>query len=772
MEANIQKPVSIRRSFRLWYQAGYQDIIPVIPPDAPLSPATAVKPEQRGKVPGLKGRDGWHGFDWRHHVTTEADASRWDGDGANVGLRAGHFPGLDIDVTDERLASLIRAVAERHLGIAPVRIGRAPKMLLVYRLAPGQEPMTRRRLWFKDTQGVNQLIEMLGEGQQYVVDGRHPATGRPYTWNTHPADGPMADLPAVTREQVDAFFLDIEAGLAMFDCESFTPEGTGCEARDRARLNQDELRAPNFETVEELVRAIVNTTEAFPDRTSYLRMGYAIKASLPDNADAARDLFLEWALSWEGNDRFPAGNDFATVLSDWDRMKYPYAVGCDYLRARAAEQGYSIAEQDFVPLPEEAAGTPAGDAPQYAPRPQRIPLGFSPASLPVRPWVLGRRFLRGAVTAGIGAPGVAKSTMTLLSALAIVTGRSDLTGEIVRVTGRVWIHNNEDDATEILRRLSGLCMHYGIEFDAIRDKFLFSSGLDRRLLVAVKTKDEVRQTKAVDEIIGVIRAEGIVFLGIDPLVSTHAGAEENSNDDMEAVACIFRQIAQKANIAIDLVHHSVKNHSGNTEARAGDLNASRGAGALGGAVRVSYTLMPMDESSANDLGIDRRLAARLVRMDGAKGNYSTRLFEPVWFELRSVDIGNSGGVDQLMVEGDSVGVPVLCDLAVLAAGTANTRESHIADSAERTFLETLSRFEGEGVIVTEKERAGSYAPRIIAKSLGARAPRIPDLEQAMYRLLEKGLVEIGEVGRDKYRHAINGLKFSPIGREALKLLAT
>ncbi|MEI7606715.1 MAG: AAA family ATPase [Rhodospirillaceae bacterium] len=764
----INQTFDTRHSFCQWYAAGFEDLISVIPPDAQLSLATAVKPDQRGKVPGIKGREGWHGFDWRNHVTTEADVSRWDGDGANTGLRAGHFPGLDIDVTDERLANLIRAVAEQHLGIAPVRIGRAPKMLLVYRLAPGQELMTRRRLWFKDPEGNSQLIEMLGDGQQYVVDGRHPTTGRPYMWDRHPADGCVDDLTPVSKIQIDEFFADLEAGLVMFDCESFVPEGTGCEAHDRTRHNQDDLRAPCIEKVAELVRVISNTSADFPDRTAYLKMGYAIKASLPDDPDTARGLFVEWAMSWNGNDRYPAGNDEHTVLADWQRMKYPFSVGYDYLRARAAEQGYVNAVDDFIAITEENGGTLTLDAPRYAPCPQRIPDGFSPSDLPVRPWVLGRRFLRGAVTVGIGAPGVAKSTMTLLSALAIATGRADLTGESVRVGGRVWIHNNEDDSIEILRRLSGLCLYFDIRFEDIRDRFLFSSGIDRRLLIAVKNKDQVKQTEAVAELINIIKDRGIVFMGVDPFISTHTGTEENSNDDVEAVASIFRYIAQKADIAIDLVHHSVKNHSGNSEARAGDLNASRGAGALGGAVRVSYTLVHMDERTAKDLGIDRRLAARLLRMDGAKGNYSARSFEPIWFELKSVDVGNGGGVDQLLMESDSVGVPVLRDLAALAAGNASSMESQATDFAERSFIEALSRFEGEGVMVSERERAGSYAPRVIAKSLGAGAPRTRDLEQAMYRLLEKGLVEIGRVGQDKYRHAINGLKLTQMGQEAMK----
>ena len=32
-------------------------------------------------------------------------------------------------------------------------------------------------------------------------------------------------------------------------------------------------------------------------------------------------------MKWEGNDRFPKGNDAETVLSDWRRFRGPYSVG-------------------------------------------------------------------------------------------------------------------------------------------------------------------------------------------------------------------------------------------------------------------------------------------------------------------------------------------------------------------------------------------------------------------------------------------------------------
>jgi hypothetical protein len=66
-------------TFADYWHAGFTGVIPVIPPDAPLSAACKIKPEDRGKVPGrLNGQGTWGGFDWLHHQTREAVL---DGDG-------------------------------------------------------------------------------------------------------------------------------------------------------------------------------------------------------------------------------------------------------------------------------------------------------------------------------------------------------------------------------------------------------------------------------------------------------------------------------------------------------------------------------------------------------------------------------------------------------------------------------------------------------------------------------------------------------------------
>lgn len=121
-----------------------------------------------------------------------------------VGIKTGAVVGLDIDSLDAREVERVEALAERLLGIAPRRVGRAPKALLVYRT---ETP--RKKLAHKLPSGGK--VEVLGVGQQFVALHTHPDTQQPYEW-TRPLKR-FGDLPLVTAEQIDAFLAALAADL-------------------------------------------------------------------------------------------------------------------------------------------------------------------------------------------------------------------------------------------------------------------------------------------------------------------------------------------------------------------------------------------------------------------------------------------------------------------------------------------------------------------------------------------------------------------------------
>src|SRR6202011_1819594 len=100
-------------------------------------------------------------------------------------------------------------------------------------------------------------------------------------------------------------------------------------------------------------------------------------------------------------------------------------------------------------------------------------------------------------------------------------------------TGPVWIHNNEDSLEELYRRISGVLSHHQIDFERVRRNIFVTSGLDERLIVAIKANDIVTRSRTVAYVIASIKENGIVHMVVDPFVSTHRGVSENANEEME-----------------------------------------------------------------------------------------------------------------------------------------------------------------------------------------------------------------------------------------------
>ena len=80
------------------------------------------------------------------------------------------------------------------------RIGNPPKFLIPVQVT---EPVTRSRSAVVEIDGQRHMVEVLGAGQQAVVAGIHPKTGRAYVW---PAGGlketEPVKLPLVTPAEL------------------------------------------------------------------------------------------------------------------------------------------------------------------------------------------------------------------------------------------------------------------------------------------------------------------------------------------------------------------------------------------------------------------------------------------------------------------------------------------------------------------------------------------------------------------------------------------
>lgn len=320
---------------KLW-DAGFIDVVSVIPPDAQLSPNSAIEPSQLGKVPGRKGQLGWFGYSFTKEKATRELAERIEATGANTGLLARFYPAIDIDVQNPTLAQVVEQFALERLGTAPVRLSRDPRRLLVYRCA---EPFARMAL-IATHKSKSHLIECLSGDRQYLVAGKHPS-GVMYRWREEPLwEMTPDDLTIITRDMVVEFFNDLQSALEQrgIECERV---GDGL-SREAKAPEQENLRAPSTEELRRVVGMCPNDSEHAPDWDYYIKFGHAVKAAAGDDQAEGLLVFQEWV---ERCTRVQP--DLDDAAQHWARMHAPHRVGWTWLQEQAAAGGYVSAQDEF-----------------------------------------------------------------------------------------------------------------------------------------------------------------------------------------------------------------------------------------------------------------------------------------------------------------------------------------------------------------------------------------------------------------------------------------
>jgi hypothetical protein len=157
-----------------------------------------------GKMPPLNG--------WPTIAIDEALVRSWDdpslwrgGTPMSTGARTGETVALDVDIRAVAMAdaieNLVRAKYGNGAGRLMRRIGQAPKRAFLFRT---DVPFVKIIEDFKAPGDADndkpQRIEVLGRGQQVVVDGIHPDTKRPYEWSGgEPWTVARSELPELTE---------------------------------------------------------------------------------------------------------------------------------------------------------------------------------------------------------------------------------------------------------------------------------------------------------------------------------------------------------------------------------------------------------------------------------------------------------------------------------------------------------------------------------------------------------------------------------------------
>jgi hypothetical protein len=229
----------------------------------------------------------------------------------------------------------------------------------------------------------------------------------------------------------------------------------------------------------------------------------------------------------------------------------------------------------------------------------------------------------------------------------MVTGRRLLDAQPTSPL-RVWVWNGEDPRDEIDRRLAAACTHYEITLDDIGNRLFIDSGRDIPIKIAKMSQGKITPDELLKhDIVEAIKAKNIDVLIVDPLVTTHE-MPENETTAMNAVVAAWRDIAEAANCAIELVHHVTKSAAINNDGIG--IYGARGAGAIIDAVRCARFLSAMSGEQAQSFGLNDR--AGYFSAEDGKANLAPKL-KRKWFQMISVTLQNG----QPLL-GDEVGVCV------------------------------------------------------------------------------------------------------------------
>lgn len=388
--------------------------------------------------------------------------------GFGIGVKGAKTPGIDLDICDEQVCHQVVAWCRENFGHAPMRIGRAPRTLLVYRTS---KPMRKQvSTSYKSPDGKEHRIELIGDGGQFVAYAIHPDTGLPYTW----PDGDLTevsveDLQELTQDHVDAlfrYFHDVAAAAGWGRVETKTKPLN----EQKPRQPDHKLQAP-IQDLEAAMSVVPIQPETYE---RWLKIGMALYHST-GGSDEGFGLWCKWSMKGEkyedhvmepkwrsfGNPPKGAVRGAATIFADADRVDPTW---------RSRVEGWAVEE---VSTKLSSLTARSGQVAPVAPSTASVTLAPNnedcgaaaapPATLNVvslasfdgqeiaeRRWLAEGLIPERNITDLAGDGGTGKSLLALQLAIAVATGRPWLGRHVEQ--GRVLYMSCEDGIDEIRRR--------------------------------------------------------------------------------------------------------------------------------------------------------------------------------------------------------------------------------------------------------------------------------------------------------------------------------
>ena len=585
---------------------------------------------------------------WQRGETTQV-LLRLDETATNTGILATGLRVLDVDVDDADRGALVFELAERNLppGAMVRRRQGSSRFALIYRAAVGSPSKISIR-------GPHGVVEVLGDGQQVMVDGVHPS-GAAIEWlnDRSPATVPVIDLPVVTEGKIAAFLeacgplLGAATGVTT---QSNLPPRLDPSGRPVAVTNElaagievswfDGLRAAGKrDALKACFHAIDNTI--VDPRDQWMKAVFAAADAEERGCVDAHDLALEWS---KRGAHFASEADFEAL---WNSYK-PGRTTVGTLLHLGAQAGADLA--GFRPLQSLPPVAPAAAIAALALPATSVAISVAqlPKVPPKRLWLHGTDIVRGAVSLIVAPGGRGKSTFLLTLGLACASGKPLLGANVFGGPLRALYINAEDPINEVARRTRAAMVHHQLsETDLATLRLVGADQLKLSLMTADKGMPRI-DPAGWGKLRALVDHETPDVLIIDPLVSLMGGVSLNDNSAAALLMGEFVRLAASHNLGLILAHHSSKNRETNT------ADAAMGAASIVNLARISLSLEPVSEADAPKIGVAPWDAKSILRLVGTKQNLSPPGTGDRFYRVTSVTLANAQ--PPIYPNGDSVGV--------------------------------------------------------------------------------------------------------------------
>jgi len=488
-----------------------------------------------------------------------------------------------------------------------------------------------------------------------------------------------------------------------------------------------------------LVRAAVaatpNTSAEFPSRESYRDMGYAIKAALPDQPEAAYDIFAEWCERWDGGTNEPD-----VVAADWRRMKPPYRRGASWLYELADQHGKTVWFEPIEDQPENPFDVQAEATKQDAAADVHIkwvrPSEWSGQKPKPREWEVEGWIPRGEVTLLYGDGGIGKTLIAHQYATAAAAGVPWL-GQPTR-RARIMCFFCEDSEDELLRRQIDINTALGVTFEDTDEHLRIASRkyMDNLFILWDRNTGAMKRQAVWER----LRDDALAFRADVTIVDTIAdtfGGNEIDRGQVNAFikSCLGRLAADTGGSVIALGHPSMSGKASGS--------GTSGSTAWSNAVRSRlYLRYPKGVEKGN-----------VRELEGMKLNYGPKgnMLKLRW---------NRGAFDVTAASTAPVVAP-----SPDGVGNSDAIPPTIDQAADDLVFAAVQACAGAAMNL--KYNSPHFAPRV----LKMREPELlgdlgnDDVLAALQRLEGRGAVAVCEVGRDTSRRPIQGYRARQIVSE-------